>query len=89
MHSRKNKLGLAIETVVFAGTCIGNLLIGAGALLLIGNKIVGAPFIVLGVLVLVPTYYGIRTASNSEGALIANPVPMFLAVVHERSRTSV
>ncbi len=89
MHSRKNKLGLAIETVVFAGTCLGNLLVGAGTLLLIGNKIVGAPLLVMGIVALVPTYYSIRTASNSEGALIANPVPMFLAVVHERSRTSV
>ena len=87
MHSRKNKLSLSIETSVFAGTCIGNLLIGAGALLLISSNLVGVPLLVLGITALVPTYYGIHTASNSDSALIVNPVPMFLAVVHERSRT--
>ena len=89
MHSRKDKLGLAVETSAFAGTCIGNLLVGAGMFILICQNILGAFFITLGIAALVPTYYGIRSARNSEGALIANPVPMFLAVVHERSRTSV
>ncbi|MCK5333377.1 MAG: hypothetical protein KAJ24_02610 [Candidatus Aenigmarchaeota archaeon] len=87
MHSRTNKLSLSIETSAFAGTCIGNLLVGAGVLLLIGSNLVGAPLLVLGIVALVPTYYSIRSASDSDSALIVNPVPMFLSVVHERSRT--
>ena len=89
MRSVKNKLGLATELSAFAGTCVGNLLVGAGIFLLVCQKIVGAPLVVLGIAALVSTYYGIRSAKNSEGALITNPVPMFLAVVHERSRTNV
>ncbi len=89
MRSVKNKLGLATELSAFAGTCTGNFLVGAGIFLLVSQSVLGVPFLVLGLAALVPTYYGIRPAKSSEDALIANPVPMFLAVVHERSKTSV
>ena len=86
MRLVKNKLGLAAELSAFAGTCIGNLLVGMGTFILISQNILGAPIIALGIAALVPTYYGIRPAKSSEGALLINPVPMFLSVVHERSK---
>ncbi len=89
MRSVKNKLGLATELSAFAGTCLGNMLVGAGIFILISQNVLGALIIALGIAALVPTYYGIRPAKSSDSALIMNPVPMFLAVVHERSKTSV
>lgn len=72
--------------ILLAGIVLSNIILGFGVLNLAVLNLLGMPFVIIGLVALVPSYYFMRLPAWSSGINGLNPVPMVLACAHEKQR---